>query len=140
MILCCAVLCLVGCRKFKSIPGLYPYVASRTASFDNRLMSAGIAIPLRGKIFPGCKLLLYAVLEAPPPRRNYPAQLSVVPGSGYLPSAALMEVFYFGLPRGNHWPHAATEHFKCGWHDQRTEFLKFISFELIFISVTTSVG
>ena len=46
-------------------------------------MSAGIAIPLRGKIFPGCKLLLYHVLEAPPPGRNYPALMSVVPGSGY---------------------------------------------------------
>ena len=74
MILCCAVLCPVGCRGFKSIPGLCPYVASRTASFDDQLMSADIAIPLRGKIFPGCKLLLYHVLEAPPPRRNYPAQ------------------------------------------------------------------
>ena len=114
--------CPVGCRIFKSIPGLCPYVASRTASFENQLMSADIAIPLRGKIFPGCKLLVYHVLEALPPRRNYPAQR--IPRSvQYWGRRSVL-----GLPRGNHQPQAAMERFKCGWCNQSSEFLKFISF------------
>ena len=35
-------------------------------SYDNQKMSTDIAIPLRDEIIPGCKLLLYHVLEASP--------------------------------------------------------------------------